>query len=257
MTAAIPGDMVASTLVTYGIPLLAIAVVVGFASAIHRYARPERRRGFTLAFLAVMGGWLALSGALAAADFFSAADAVPPRPALLMIPTLGLAIALGASRIGRELAERAPLALLVGVHAFRLPLELVMHVAAREGTMPMQMTFTGSNFDFVTGATAIVVALLVAAGRAPRWLVVGWAALGTGLLVVIGAIAIASLPAFHAFGTAPARVNTWVTQFPFVWLPAGLVSSALFGHVVLWRRIRASGGLVQSSSGHAYPVQGR
>ncbi|MFO0612255.1 MAG: hypothetical protein U0414_06695 [Polyangiaceae bacterium] len=229
--------MLASPLVTYGIPLLALAVVFGFAALIHRYARPERRRAYALAFLSVMGAWLVVSGAAAATGFFAATETIPPRPLLFMLPTFGLAVALALSRVGRELSTRAPLAALVGIHAFRLPLELVMHQAAREGTMPPQMTFTGVNFDVVSGATAILVAALVSTGRAPRWLVVAWAALGTALLAAIGAIAIASLPSFHAFGSEPERLNTWVTRFPFVWLPAGLVSSAVFGHVVLWRRL--------------------
>ena len=45
------------------------------------------------------------------------------------------------------------------------------------------------------------------------------------------------MPQLRAFGTDPARVNTWVMYFPFVWLPAGLVTSALFGHAVLWRKL--------------------
>ena len=240
--------MTASALVTLGIPILALAAVTALALAIHRYTRPERRRAHTIAFVLIAGAWLAITGALAAADFYTVTGAIPPRPVLLMLPTIGLAVALAMSGIGRDLGERAPLALLVGFHAFRLPLELVMHQAAREGTMPEQMTFTGMNFDIVTGATAIVVAALVAAGRAPRWLVVAWAALGSALLVAIGAIAIASLPDLQAFGSDPERVNTWVMYFPFIWLPAGLVSSALFGHVVLWRRIVRDGARSRSGS---------
>jgi len=240
--------MTASALVTFGIPSLALAAVAALALAIHRFTSPGRRRSHTVVFVAAMGGWLAITGALAAAGFFAVEGALPPRPVVLMVPTVGLAVALAVSGIGRELAERAPLAFLIGIHAFRFPLELVMHQAAREGTMPEQMAFTGVNFDIVTGATAIAVALLIAAGRAPRWLVVGWAVLGSVLLVAIGAIAIASLPAFQAFGTEPERVNTWVMYFPFVWLPAGLVASALFGHIVLWRRIIRDGARSRSGS---------
>jgi small-conductance mechanosensitive channel len=68
--------------------------------------------------------------------------------------------------------------------------------------------------------------------------VLAWNALaGTLLLAVIVVVAIASLPLFHAYGAEPAHLNTWVAYFPFVWLPAALVSAALFGHVVLWRRL--------------------
>jgi len=107
--------------------------------------------------------------------------------------------------------------------------------------MPPQMTYTGWNFDITTGIGALLVARLVARGRAPRWLVLAWNAWGTLMLVTIVSIAIASLPTFAAFGREPARLNTWVAYFPFVWLPAGLVSAAVLGHVLLWRRLLSYG----------------
>jgi hypothetical protein len=134
-----------------------------------------------------------------------------------------------------------PVALLVGAQAFRLPLELVMHQAALEGTMPPQMTYSGSNFDIVTGATALLVGGMAARGRAPRWLLLVWNGLGSLLLANILLIAVASLPAVAAFGREPERLNTWVAYFPYVWLPAGLVSTALLGHVLLWRRLLSRG----------------
>jgi hypothetical protein len=112
-----------------------------------------------------------------------------------------------------------------------------MHQAAREGTMPAQMTFTGANFDISSGASALLLAVLIAWGRAPRWLVWAFSVLGSLLLLVIIAVALASLPRFHAFGSAPELLNTWVAYFPFVWLPAGLVAPALLGHLLLWRRL--------------------
>jgi hypothetical protein len=32
--------------------------------------------------------------------------------------------------------------------------------------------------------------------------------------------------------------NVWVTQAPFVWLPAVMVLAALLGHILLFRRLR-------------------
>lgn len=219
-----------------GIPALAVIVLAGLALFIRGVAGNRAALGFSLA----AAGWLGITAALGALGFFTANDRVPPRILLLMLPTLGLPVALGFSRIGTALSS-APLTMLIGLQSFRLPLELVMHRAATEGTMPEQMTFTGANFDIVTGATALLVALLAARGFAPRWLVLGWNVLGSALLVTILAIAVASLPAIAAFGQEPERLNTWVGYFPFVWLPAGLVSAAVLGHVLLWRRLCARG----------------
>ena len=153
------------------------------------------------------------------------------RLALGSILTLTAAL----SPYGRRLAEALPFGALIGFQAFRLPLELVMHRAAAIGLMPVQMSYAGQNFDIVTGTLAIPVALLAAFNRAPLALIRVCNLLGLALLLNVVIVAIASLPVFAAFG--PDRLNTWVADAPFVWLPAILVVAALMGHVLLWRRL--------------------
>jgi hypothetical protein len=225
-----------SDLVRFGIPALAIGVQVAIAIGVVRLAGARRALLFALG----VAVWLGVTAGLALSGFLPGFVDAPPRLLWLMVPSIALPMRLGFSRLGSLLAE-APVAWLVGLQSFRLPLELVMHRAAKDGLMPEQMTFTGDNFDIVTGVTAVVVATLTASGHAPRWLLLAWNALGTALLLVILAIAIASLPAFGVFGTEPVRLNTWVAYFPYVWLPAGLVSAAVLGHVLLWRRLLQRG----------------
>lgn len=226
----------ASTLVQIGIPGLALLVVGLVGLGVLRVSGARVAALFGLAALA----WLALSAGLGVSGFLADFESRPPHLLALFLPALGLTVLFGLSRVGTALL-RLPLPLLIGFQAFRLPLELVMHRAANEGTMPVQMTYTGHNFDVVTGGTALVVALLAARGRAPRWLLLAWNALGTALLVVILVIAVASLPTFGLYGRAPHQLNTWVAYFPYVWLPAGLVSAAVLGHVLMWRRLLTHG----------------
>ena len=49
------------------------------------------------------------------------------------------------------LGSLAGLATLVGVQAFRLPLELLMHRAGGLGIMPPELSYGGYNYDIVTG----------------------------------------------------------------------------------------------------------
>ena len=51
--------------------------------------------------------------------------------------------------------------MLVGVQGFRLPLELAMHRMYERGIMPVQMSYSGLNYDILTGIRALVVAALV------------------------------------------------------------------------------------------------
>ena len=232
-----------SPLVSIGMALLAVLVAIGLVAAIALARRPGESRGATArrgALAAVaLSAWLAATFTIAETGRLTEFVARPPPLMLLMLGTLVGTIALALSPLGRRLAHALPLAALVGLHSFRVPLELVMHGAARAGVMPAQMTFTGLNFDVVTGVLALGLAPLVARGRAPRWLLVGFQVVGSLLLAGIGMIAIASTPLFHAFGEAPERLNTWVAHPPYVWLPTLLFPSALLGHLLLARRLAA------------------
>jgi hypothetical protein len=189
-----------------------------------------RAAGFTLI-------WMSAAAALADRGVFRNWDATPPPFALLVVALVALGVAIAFSPLGWRLATGLPLWALVGVQAFRLPLEIAMHALVSRGIMPEQMSYSGRNFDVVTGATAIVVAGLVAAGAAGRRLVLAWNILGLVLLVNIVTVAILSTPRFAAFG--PDRLNVFVTYTPFVWLPTVLVLAALAGHLIIFRAVRA------------------
>lgn len=180
--------------------------------------------------------WMAAFAALAASGVLARFEARPPPLFLAMLTIVIGVIALTRSRVGRALGDGLPLAALIGFQAFRLPLELVMHEAARVGLMPVQMSFSGWNFDIVTGITAIPVAWLAATGRAPRALLLAWNLLGSILLAIIMTLAAVSTPVIAAFGPG-AALNTFVAHVPYVWLPSVMVAAALTGHILLWRRL--------------------
>jgi hypothetical protein len=227
------------TVIFCSLAVLVAALAAGgaaLAPAADGVPGPARRAPRLATAAAVAAAWMAIWIVVARSGALLQFQRRPPPLLLMMVATVAAGVALGASPLGARLS-RLPLALLVGFQAFRLPLELVMHGAARAGAMPVQMSFAGWNFDVVTGASAVIVAGLVASGRAPRALVMAWNAVGIALLAIIGAIAVASTPLVHAFGTDPAVVNTWVGEAPFVWLPTVFVTLAIAGHVVVTRRL--------------------
>ena len=101
--------------------------------------------------------------------------------------------------------------------------------------MPVQMSYSGLNFDIVSGGTAILVSILAAMNLAPRWVLIAWNTLGTVLLSVIVTIAVLSTPVFRTFGDD--RLNTWIAYAPFIWLPGVLVPIALLAHLLIWRKL--------------------
>ena len=219
------------------IPLtLVLLLAYGAAAAWRRAGEPLRAaRGVAVTTLGAAAVWMGATWAAAQTGILRQADRQPPPFAVLVLAIVAIALTIAFSRFGRRLATFLPLWSLVGVQGFRLPLELAMHRMYERGIMPVQMSYSGRNFDIITGLTAIAVAALVWSGRAGRGVVMAWNVLGLALLANILVVAIVSTPAFQFFG--PEHVNVWVMYPPFVWLPAVMVLAALAGHLLVFRAL--------------------
>jgi hypothetical protein len=104
------------------------------------------------------------------------------------------------------------------------------------------MSYSGRNFDILTGISAGLLGLILLRSHVPRWVVQVWNVAGFALLVNIVTVAVVSTPAFAWFGRD--RLNVFVLYPPFVWLPAVMVLAALMGHILVWRKLwrEESGG---------------
>jgi hypothetical protein len=232
----------ASNLVRFGIPSIALVLAALFVWAVAESARragfsPDRCRRQTLLAAGAVSAFMGLIAALALGGVLARFDLRPPPLLFWLLSMLGVPLAVGLSPLGRRLAEQLPLAALVGVQAFRLPLELVMHRAATEKVMPSVMSYAGYNFDILSGISALLLGVALVRGNVPRSVVVAWNALGATLLANIVSIAFLATPLVRAFGDD--QLNTWITQFPYAWM-AIMVGSALLGHVLVARKLLAS-----------------
>jgi type IV secretory pathway TrbD component len=101
--------------------------------------------------------------------------------------------------------------------------------------MPLQMTYTGRNFDIVTGVSALVLGLVMLKWNVPRVVVWIWNVTGLALLINIVAVAMLSSPLFQFFGSD--HLNTFVAYPPYVLLPAVMVLAAWAGHLVVFKAL--------------------
>lgn len=225
--------MSASALVTLGIPLLSLIVTALFLWAVYVAARASFVRALIVALV-----WLGLWAAVSLSGVLARFDARPPPMGLMFASVLGVGIALGLSPLTAAVIRGVPMWALIAAQGFRLPLELVMHRAAVEGVMPEVMSYSGYNFDILTGFSALVVGVALRGRVAGRWLAWAWNVVGSCLLANIVAIALLSSPLVQAYG--PEQVNRWVAYFPFVYLPAVLVLAALAGHIAVFRQLLLS-----------------
>ena len=216
--------------------LLAMALTWAAFIAWRRAGASESSaRRATVTTGAATAAWMALTWFAAASGVLGKWEATPPPFALLVLGVIVVSVTLSFGPLGTRIAQEIPLWLLIAVQGFRVPLEIAMHALVARGIMPVQMSYSGRNLDIVSGATGLIVAVLLRAGIGGRWLAGVWNALGLALLINVVTVAIVSTPRIRYFGDD--RVVTFVTYVPFVWLPAVMVLAALAGHLVIFRAL--------------------
>ncbi|RYC10951.1 hypothetical protein [Ciceribacter ferrooxidans] len=213
-------------------------LVVAWLAARNTGLSPNQARGMTLRVAIVLAALLALSAAASASGLLANFDATPPYLMLFILPHAVFTLIVGSiSPYGRRLALGLPIAALVGFQAFRIPVELLLHELYSEGLAPIQLTYLGRNFDILTGLTAIPVAWLAARGKAPRWLLLAWNWVGLTLLLNVVGTALTSMPGpLRLFINEPSA--RFIAEFPYIFVPTVFVTTALFGHVLLFHRLR-------------------
>ena len=239
----------ASTLTTTLFTLLAAVMAVLAVRTILKALGP----GYSgvVAAGAIVLAYLVIPAVLAEAGALDRYDPMPA-PGLVLILVLAIAtVVLALSRFGSRIATSLGIASLVGYQAFRIPVEWLLHRLYGEGVVPVQMTWSGRNFDVITGITALSLGMWLARTPSrPRGLLHAWNLLGFALLANVVAVAVLSAPVpFRTFMEGPP--NLLPSTFPFIWLPTFLVQLALFGHLALFKELRRPdhGEVVRSASG--------
>lgn len=222
-----------------GFVVLTIAIGAAFAAGVRasavRSGMPVARATRQGLFAALLSAaWIGATGVAAHRGVLHFSP--PPTMLVAIVVSLALAIGLALSPVGGRFARSLPLTALVGFQGFRILVELLLHRAYEEGLMPVQMSYTGRNFDIVTGITAVALGAWLATGRRSPRLVAAWNILGLLLLANVLVIAMLSAPTpLRVFMNEPS--NVWITHAPWVWLPSVMVVAAVFGHVVVFRAL--------------------
>ncbi|MDH4391121.1 MAG: hypothetical protein QE285_06820 [Aquabacterium sp.] len=222
---------------TYIGMLALVGLVLPWAAWVFSAPAPARLLGF-VRLLGVMLLVAAFSAALAASGLLARMGVQPPALAVLTVATQALLLWHALSPRGALVAQHAALPALVLLQAFRLPLELLMLHAAQVGVMPVEFSMVGYNLDVVTGAVALPLGVLLwRRTHVPPLLVWLWNVWGMACLLVIVGLALATSPNLALFGNEPAHLSLWVLRFPYVWLPVLLVGVAVYGHVIVTRKL--------------------
>src|SRR5687768_9672431 len=173
--------------------IICTAVVATFFGGVWVSARREMLSPVRRTFLVAISTILVLSAViLVVRSGWLRGD---QRRLLLFAATMNaLILGVGLSPVGRWLSL-LPLPALVAFQGFRFPLELVLHSWAAQGVIPFTMTWSGKNWDIISGVLA-----LAAAPFCRRSIVWAWLANVVGLVLLANVTRVAVLSSPVSFG---------------------------------------------------------
>ncbi len=215
--------------------LAALAIFIFLLKSI-REPNTEQNKNTKIIVGLTLFVWLFIQGILSYNGFYLNFKTFPPRFGLAILPpliTIILLLIKSRSFIGRLSIET-----LTYLHTVRIPVELVLYWLFLSKQVPKLMTFEGRNFDIIAGITAPFIGYLCfTKEKMNRKIALIWNLVSIGLLLNIVINALLSVPSpFQKF--AFDQPNIGLAHFPFIWLPAFIVPTVLFSHIVSIIKLR-------------------
>lgn len=177
-----------------------------------------------------ISAWLGFTALLALKGVFQDFHTILPRLFIILAPLL-LLILLFSFRT-RNLDSIFNMEMFMWIHLLRVFVEIVLFGLYLDKQIPEIMTFSGFNFDILSGLTAPVIWWLYYRKKyIGKKTLLAWNIASLLLLVNIVTVAVLSTPtSFQKFGLD--QPNVAVAFFPFIWLPCFVVPAVLFSHLV-------------------------
>ena len=206
-----------------------LIIVLGILIAlfIATYKTSKNSVGKTVLFVLL---WLGVCAVFVGSGLLESVP-MPALPIFFLVAN-GAALFFALSPMGLNLALGLPIWTLVAFQGFRFFLELVLHEWSNQGTIPVTMTWTGQNFDIITGLFAILLAPVSVKRPRVAWIVNGF---GLAMLLNVMRVAILSSPLPFAWNLLPPLQLAF--HFPYFLIVPICIGGALAGHVILTRAL--------------------
>jgi hypothetical protein len=207
-----------------------LALVAALIAAVLFRFLPARVAGIGVA---VLVGWLTYAGILGYSGAVAGqAFGIPGIVALVAPVFVFVAVVLVISPVGRYVALRISLPLLIGLQTFRVGVELTLHKLWEAGAVPHLLTLPGGNVEILFGLSAPAIAWISVKGANGRRIAVGWGVLGLLSLVNVSSRAALTGPLHLIHSEVP---NVALGMFPFSFIPGFMAPLAVMLHVLALR----------------------
>ncbi len=117
--------------------------------------------------------------------------------------------------------------------SFRVPVETLLLYTYLQGTIPIEATFHGYNYDIIVGISALGIGYLTfKTGHKYRALLRAWNIIGIAMVLFVAFIIATSIYQPQIWGFSQPAVKHEFVQLPYLLIPSFLAPSAIFMHVV-------------------------
>jgi hypothetical protein len=216
--------------------LTAVLCIVFFLSAIWKSTHLGTKK-WTHAWMLGLLFWLIFLSVLAVNGYFMDRKSSPPHvavPVIIFMSVIALSFLIPRFR---KALDTLSLESLTWLHIVRIPVEICLYWLFLEKQVPESMTFTGINFDILTGLSAPIIAWAYFRKEIIRKRVLLiWNFIGIILLLIIVVRAVGAVPSPNQLWDFE-QPNFAVLHFPLVWLPGVIVPLVFWSHLISIRRL--------------------
>jgi hypothetical protein len=214
---------------------VAIIFIATVILSLYLFARSTQNEKIVLY---ASSAWLVLQAVIANTGFYLNTSTLPPNFVLAVAPPLLAMIILFVTKGGKKFIDSLNLRTITLLSIVRIPVELILYLLFVNKAVPQLMTFSGRNFDIISGITAPIIYFICFKGNnvINKKLLLLWNIIALALLLNIVINALLSAP-FRFQQFAFDQPNIAVLYFPYVWLPSFIVMIVLFSHLVSIRRL--------------------
>lgn len=208
-----------------------LIALLGFMWLLRRF-HPNRRVATVVRVWIFLTAFAAWRGDLANLD-----STVPTLLIFALIQIAAVLYFVYATKTG-EAMMRVPQWILIGGQSIRIPIEMLFAKLSAVGLFPLELTYSGLNFDVIVGFLGLVLGVLIFRK--------GESGLRKAMIAfnIVGLIFLMRI-AFHLSGSLPSRFqflyypqNTAIiTIFPMQWIPLFMMPLALVCHLLSLRKI--------------------
>lgn len=156
---------------------------------------------------------------------------IPIAP-LLLVSAIVFAVLFSFSKSGKKVSIEFSITALLGLQAFRLPLEIILHNWGETGTIPLTMTWSGQNLDIIAGIICLLGIPFYKKSLKLTWLI---QVLSFGLLLNVIRVAVMSSP--FPFSWPLERPLQLIFHMPYALIVPGFVTIAFICHLLVFRKL--------------------